>query len=514
MASISDILLAQGQRSAESRRRLGEISAGMWSNLGQQAAGAIQQYAQHQQQEPIRRQEQEIRDLQLGELKDSAEARKAATEREGKFAETLKNPNRAKVLESLSGDPDAYKRATEHFARMDEGYNRLMGEAAAGVRSFGDSPEAAMAALDDLIAQGFDERRLEQYRGAIQKDPKVVSDLIDALLKNSPDERHRSLVRPAPKAPEPFTLSPGQTRYGPDGKPLASAAPEAPKPPPVGSFEDYVQRVAAAKGVKPEALSTADIEDARKRYQQADDRPPVQLLMRDATRDEAEAIGDAIIAGEQPPDLKGLFRYGAQVRAYLAKQGYDLAKATIDWKATERFVSTLNGPGQIRLMQATEFVAHTVPLVEELSRDLTKKLPRSQFPVLNKAARAAAKSGVLGQEAQNIATQLEAQITDLQAELAVMYRGGNAPTDESMKKADQMLRGDWGESQLQAALDLISKNVQIRLNSLRAVGVGGSDTNRYAPKRGGDHNQPPPPPGRTGGAPSYQDYLNRKRGGG
>jgi hypothetical protein len=82
MASISDILLAQGQRSAESRRRLGEISAGMWSNLGQQASGAIQQYVQHQQQEPIRKQEQEIRDLQLGKLKrdDAAEAQEAEVE--------------------------------------------------------------------------------------------------------------------------------------------------------------------------------------------------------------------------------------------------------------------------------------------------------------------------------------------------------------------------------------------------------------------------------------------------
>lgn len=41
----------------------------------------------------------------------------------------------------------------------------------------------------------------------------------------------------------------------------------------VGSFEDYVLRYAQAKGKKPEQLTPADIEDARKRFQQADDRP-------------------------------------------------------------------------------------------------------------------------------------------------------------------------------------------------------------------------------------------------
>lgn len=41
----------------------------------------------------------------------------------------------------------------------------------------------------------------------------------------------------------------------------------------VGSFEDYVTRYAQAKGKTVEGLTPADIEDARKRYQQADDRP-------------------------------------------------------------------------------------------------------------------------------------------------------------------------------------------------------------------------------------------------
>ena len=47
--------------------------------------------------------------------------------------------------------------------------------------------------------------------------------------------------------------------------------------PNVGSFEDYVIRYAKAKGVEVDALSPAQIEDARKRYQQSDDRPRVTV---------------------------------------------------------------------------------------------------------------------------------------------------------------------------------------------------------------------------------------------
>src|SRR5690606_34957396 len=82
-----------------------------------------------------------------------------------------------------------------------------------------------LIALDDLIAKGFDEKQMDQYRRAIQENPQAVADLVDGLLSQSPDEAHRGMVRP--KA-EPFTLSPGQQRFGADGQPIASV-PVAPK---------------------------------------------------------------------------------------------------------------------------------------------------------------------------------------------------------------------------------------------------------------------------------------------
>jgi hypothetical protein len=53
----------------------------------------------------------------------------------------------------------------------------------------------------------------------------------------------------------------------------------APKPPSVnvGSFEDYTLRYAKERNKKPEDLTTAELEDARKRYNQSDDRPRITV---------------------------------------------------------------------------------------------------------------------------------------------------------------------------------------------------------------------------------------------
>jgi hypothetical protein len=245
----------------------------------------------------------------------------------------------------------------------------------------------------------------------------------------------------------------------------------------VGSFEDYAVRYAASKGKKPEELTPADIEDARKRYQQADDRP--RITVNAGSSDDMGAIADAIIAGDQPPTLQGLYRNGAAVRVALAKKGFNLAQAETDWKATQKHIATLNGAQQTRMAQAVDNAAHSLDVIE----DLANQWDGGKFPLLNKARLAAAKQGALGAKAQQIATQLEAQISDVTSELGNVYMGGNSPTDHALSLAAKNLSADWTRDQLKSALGLARKNLQIRLNSMKNAGVAGaSEGNPYAPK--------------------------------
>lgn len=71
---------------------------------------------------------------------------------------------------------------------------------------------------------------LDQFTGTTEMqgpDPQALQNY--AMLPNSPFADEILKQRLMPKQPEPFTLSPGQTRYGTDGRPVASMPEQAKK---------------------------------------------------------------------------------------------------------------------------------------------------------------------------------------------------------------------------------------------------------------------------------------------
>jgi hypothetical protein len=192
---------------------------------------------------------------------------------------------------------------------------------------------------------------------------------------------------------------------------------------------------------------------------------------------DAKGIAGAIIKGEQPPSMEGLSRgQGGIVKSELAKKGYNQALAEQDWKATTRHFATLNGTQQTRLRQAAMTARESLDIIDNLS----DKWNGGKFPILNKVNIILAKNGALGQEAQNIATQLDAQITDIVSEMSNVYMGGNSPTDQALQLAAKNLSSDWSRGQLKAGTDLARKNLTIRLNSIQNTSViGATDKNQY-----------------------------------
>jgi hypothetical protein len=196
-----------------------------------------------------------------------------------------------------------------------------------------------------------------------------------------------------------------------------------------------------------------------------------------SSQSDAQLIAQAIMNGDQPPVLTGLYGKSASVKAELEKQGYNLTKATQDWTATQKYLATLSGAQQVRLRQATNFAYESLNVVDELN----SQWKGGKFPLLNKANLALAKGGALGADAQSLATRLDSQIADLQSELATVFKGGNSSTDESLKLASQMLQSNWSQQQLADAINLVRTNLQIRLNSIKSAGVAGNENNSYAP---------------------------------
>lgn len=214
---------------------------------------------------------------------------------------------------------------------------------------------------------------------------------------------------------------------------------------------------------------TLQLKETERHNRAMEARPVAGVVQAGQTESDADSIAQAIASGSQPPEVTGLYRLAGPVRAALAKQGYDLTKANLDWQATKKHVSTLNGAQQTRVRQAIATAADSLDVIDGLA----EQWKGGNFPLLNKANLALARNGAYGQQAASIATQLEGQITDVVSELANVYMGGNSPTDHALQLAEKNLRADWSERVLRDMTKLARTNLTIRRNSMEHVGPAG-----------------------------------------
>jgi hypothetical protein len=252
---------------AEGHRARGQILGNAIATLGQQIPQQVQQAMQRNAQKRRDEQLQAIFQRHRGDL--------------GAAINEVMGVDRELGLELMKRHGDALKTAGE--------LKKLQMEATKEQRTrlFG---ILSTAKNQDEYTNGF----LVAKLAGIEVPPEMPREFDPALMA--------TLRQSVAKPHEPYTLSAGQTRFGPDGQPIA-AMPEKQSDTTftlspgskrfdaqgkvvaevpvtagasgvnVGSFEDYVLRYAANKGKAVEQLTPADIEDARKRYQQSDDRP-------------------------------------------------------------------------------------------------------------------------------------------------------------------------------------------------------------------------------------------------
>jgi hypothetical protein len=196
---------------------------------------------------------------------------------------------------------------------------------------------------------------------------------------------------------------------------------------------------------------------------------------------DVKAIVEAIKKGDQPPTLTGLYKMAAPVRAELSRQGVPIARMETDWKATQRYMATLNGPQQTRLRQDISTVSDSLDKIEGLYDEWEKLAHESGYRVINHATLQTMKQ--LPGRAGAVAQALDAQIADTTAGLGTIYMGGNSPTDNSLKLAAHSLSADWNDETFREGLKQAHENVKIRENSIthsQPAGVSAEST--YSPK--------------------------------
>ena len=216
-------------------------------------------------------------------------------------------------------------------------------------------------------------------------------------------------------------------------------------------------------------------------------------------------IGDAIIAGKQPPVLTGMgnSKIGPAVKAYLAGKNFDFTKANLEYDAAHKQVLSLNGPQMVRYSGLSTSVINTIDRVNELATQMNN----SGITGLN-AAKIATLINTAGNTDQGkLASQYLAAVNTLKEEFANLAQGGYAPTEAAWDLAKSQINSNYGVDQLGASLGEVQRLLRYRLNGIpNMTELGPGASNRYvnggqAPDMGhGGQTQPGAAP--QGGAPS------------
>ena len=354
-------------------------------------------------------------------------------------------------------DPETGMEYQEYFAKQDKlsvelqlknnelsiEKNRGMAQLAQGVRD--------QVSRDAAIDRGVELKYISPENGQQWKsqpyDPEKIKGTIKSALTGAQfyTVENNRLVR----------AETARRNLAKEGKPQTPTSKER-------DFQTWYANVREARGLPKNAKVEMELREEYNRSGRAF-----------STQSDIKEAAKAISEGQATPVLSRYDRTGrTALVAELRRLGYNQAEAELDWYATSRHLSSLNSTQQMRLRQAIDFTKHSLGMVEDAFGDWQKTGLPSGFRLWNKVALAAAKQ--LPGEAGARAQVLDALINDLVAELAVVYRGGNASTDEAMQLAAENLGADWNEKTLNKAIGMLRRTLTIRQNSInssQAMGV-------------------------------------------
>ena len=164
----------------------------------------------------------------------------------------------------------------------------------------------------------------------------------------------------------------------------------------IGSFEDYVVRYAAAKGKKVEELTPADIEDARKRYQQADDRPRITVNTGGAgglpPRVETTVRGLATRFGNEPSVKRTVTM--AEAASFVNSLNLDTKNPADDQALIYAFAKAMDPESVVREGEYATVQKYAQSWLESFGFDARRVLS-SNVPILTRQSRQNLKNTVM-----------------------------------------------------------------------------------------------------------------------
>lgn len=524
MSAISDIprLIAEaGRNQAAGQRRGGEITAQLFSQLGQIAASVPQQMAQAEEQ----KQQQAVRaqQMQIGQMNIDAQKRaiqindqvnglmqNAMTKNEdgtytfdqGRLSDSFTQakiplPDQERALKSIN-------EVNSSLTAFSDARKNQLADLANGILvSAGDGPispelmafgiahaKANRLVTDDQLkplieasARGEDLKPyLQDIRGISEKYKELNKPI--ALPRQSPGmfTPATGKITPVPQTAVPPTeavldaeyqrlkgkeatgveLTPEErgTLVGYEERKRLSGK-QSDTSSKVGSFEDYVQRTYGDDPTPTQILA------ARKAYGQADDRQRVSVSVENGGGLSSDAIpyiatqyrmlGSAGIPTRlgEGEKIKILNEAAKQIKVL----GQSPAAAVTKQLANKSDAASLT---QLTKMAGAAEAFESKALGQiEIIRDLSKKVPRTSFPIINSALQ----SGRMNITGNADATKLANAISTFSAEYAKLIEGstGSAAgsSDAARRATEKLINAGMGQGTMSSVLDLMEQEMRL-----------------------------------------------------
>jgi hypothetical protein len=206
------------------------------------------------------------------------------------------------------------------------------------------------------------------------------------------------------------------------------------------------------------------------------------MLRQEKTRQrQGKIVAQSMIDGIVPPVIfSHLRRISPEIHEHIAAQGFDLLSLQHDYTATVGMIRTLNNSQQVRLRQSASSVLGSIgaegypqPIIggRQLPslRDLIKEWDGTLFRPLNSVQLGLALRGMMGSDAQILARDMDSMISDVQAELAIIYQGGNSPTEKVIGLTERNIQTDDARDTILRSLDRVESQVKLRLLAIEDV---------------------------------------------
>jgi hypothetical protein len=165
----------------------------------------------------------------------------------------------------------------------------------------------------------------------------------------------------------------------------------------------------------------------------------------------------------------------------LQQDGFNLAKAQLEYTRAQKQIASLNGPQMTRFVGLAGSVIKTMDEVRRVSQEMQL----SGMTAWNRAKIETFIQTLGNTPNGKLAARYIGAVNTLKEEFANLANGGYAPTEPAWTLANQQINGNYGVDELGSSLDEVERLINYRVQGIPNMGtMGPGAANRYMGQTG------------------------------